>query len=156
MILTLLGTNPYAFGRLASAMDELAGRHGWDVFMQTGHTPFAPRHCRHADFLPRERIVELVRACEVLVTQGGAGSIHEGLAAGRPVVAVPRRPELGESQDRQEDLVRALEAQGRVLAVHDIAALESAIAAARTFRAAPAPGNRIPALIRDYLGNLTP
>lgn len=155
MILVLLGTNPYSFERLARAVDDLAGSRGWDVMMQTGHTPYVPRYARHAAFLPREEIRELVRRCSVLIAQGGAGSIHEGLAAGKPVVAVPRRPELGEAQDRQEELVRALERQGRILAVYELAELESAVDRARTFQPPPPPPNEIPLLIARYLESLT-
>ncbi len=154
MIVVLLGTNPYSFKRLACAVDELAGRRGWDVFMQTGYTVCNLSHCRSEPFIPLERVRELVFACDVLITQGGAGSIHEGLAAGKPVIAVPRRPELGESQDRQEDLVAALERQGRIIAVNDTKDLEEAIVVARTFRAASAPANYIPMLIGSYLERL--
>ena len=154
MILVLLGTNPYSFERLARAVDDLAGRRGWDLVTQTGHTPYRPRHGRHAAFFPREEIRALARRCELLIVQGGAGSMHEGLAAGKPVIAVPRRPELGESQDRQEDLVRALEGQGRILAVYDVKDLDAAVIDARTFRPRPAPPNEIPALISRFLEDL--
>ncbi len=96
----------------------------------------------------------MVRACELMIVQGGTGSIHEGLAAGKPVVAVPRRPSWARSGDRQEDLVRAMEAQGRVLGVYEIGQLEAVIEHARTFRAAPGPGNRIPLLVRNFLESL--
>lgn len=154
MILVLLGTNPYSFERLAHAVDELAGRNGWDIFMQTGNTPYHPRNGKAAAFVMQDAIRLLARQCELLITQGGAGSIHEGLAANKPVVAVPRKPELGESQDCQEDLVRALERQGRIIAVYDIAKLEAAVAKARTFQPGPAVENRIPSLIQNYIGAL--
>lgn len=154
MILVLLGTNPYSFERLARAVDELAARHGWDVFIQMGNTPYQPKHCQYATFLPRAEVAAKARECELMIVQGGTGSIHEGLAAGKPVVAVPRRPQLGESQDYQEDLVRAMEAQGRLLGVYEIDQLEVVIERARSFRAAPGPGNRISSLVRDYLESL--
>lgn len=154
VILVLLGTNPYSFERLARAVDELAGRRGWDIVMQTGHTPYRPKHGRHAAFVPRDEIRRLVQQCDMLITQGGAGSIHEGLAAGKPVIAVPRRPELGESCDRQEDLVRALEQQGRILAVYDVQHLDAAVIDAYTFRASAPPPNRIPSLITEFLETL--
>ena len=151
MILVLLGTNPYSFERLARAIDELAVGLGGDVFIQTGNTPYHPRHCRWAPFVPRDAILRMVKDCELLITQGGAGSIHDGLAAGKTVIAVPRRPEFHESTDRQEELVRALEAEGRILAVHDVAELPSAVARARDFRPAAAKPNQIPEIIRTFL-----
>ncbi len=154
MILVLLGTNPYPFERLACAVDDLAGRLGWDVFMQSGHTVYDLKHCRFAPFLRHEEILAKVRACEFMIVQGGCGSIHEGLAAGKPVIAVPRQPELGESQDRQEELVRALERKGCVIGLYDVTYLESAVAHARTFRATPLPPNQIPSIIRNFLESL--
>ena len=154
MILVLLGTNPYSFDRLARAMDDLARQHKWDVFMQTGNTVYKPLHCRHAAFLPNEQVQSMVRKCEVLVTQGGAGSIHEGLATGRPVVAVPRRPDLGESQDHQEELVKAMEQAGRLIGVYDITHLYENIQNARSFQPRPRESHRIPKMIIHYLDTL--
>ena len=154
MILVLLGTNPYPFVRLARAVDDLAGRFGWDVFMQSGHTVHDFKHCRFVSFMGREEILTKVDACEFMIVQGGCGSIHEGLAAGKPLIAVPRQPELVESQDRQEELVRALECKGCVIGLYDVADLESAVEHARTFRAAPLPTNQIPSIIRNFLALL--
>lgn len=154
VILVLLGTNPYSFERLARAVDELAGRKGWDVFMQTGHTPYAPAHCRHAAFLPHDDVLKLAGQCDFMIVQGGAGSIHEGLAAGKPVIAVPRQPERGESQDRQADLVEALAARGCVVGVRETAQLEAAVETIRNFRPARPPDNHVPQLVRNYLETL--
>jgi len=151
VILVLLGTNPYPFERLARAVDDLAGRLGWDVFIQSGHTVYDFKHCRFVPFLRREDVLAKVHVCEFMIVQGGCGSIHEGLAAGKPVIAAPRQPELGESQDRQEELVHALESKGCVIGLYDVTDLESAVAHARTFRAAPLPPNQIPSIIRNFL-----
>lgn len=119
--------------------------------MQTGNTNYKPLHCRYAAFLPREQIQKLVTECEVLVTQGGAGSIHEGLACGRPVVAVPRQPELNESQDQQMELVKAMEHAGRLIGVYNIATLYECIQKARTFHACIPAKHRITELITNYI-----
>ena len=154
MILVLLGTNPYSFDRLACAMDKLAGQHGWDVFMQTGNTIYKPMHCRYAAFLPREQLQSLVKDCEILVTQGGAGSIHDGLAAGRAVVAVPRLPEFNESQDEQIELVQAMEKAGRLIGVYNIEQLYESIQKALSFCAHTDVPHRINKLIANYIDKL--
>lgn len=153
MILVLLGTNPYSFRRLASAVDELAGANGLDVFMQLGNTEYRPKHCRSASFIPIDEIRRSALEAEMLITQGGVGSIREGLAAGKPVIAVPRRPDLAESQDKQEDLVRALECEGRVIAVYDIGQLGAAIERARHFCPPPLRPCNIGALIGEFLAS---
>lgn len=154
MIMVMLGTNPYPFTRLAKRMDELAGRLNWDVFMQVGTTPFKPVHCESMSFLSYDEIKPRIEACELLVVQGGAGSIRDGLKANKPVVAVPRYPEQGESPDRQEELVRALEVAGCVIGVYDIDDLESAITRARSFVSARLPENRIPQIIKVFLEHM--
>jgi UDP-N-acetylglucosamine transferase subunit ALG13 len=151
VIFVLVGTSPYPFTRLIRAVDELAGRLGWQVFMQTGSSPYRPVHAEHAAFLPHEEVLRRARDCELLIAQGGAGSIREGLAAGKPVVAVPRQLALGETQAGQDALVRALDALGCLIGVDDVADLEGAVARARGLRAAPLPANRIPALVREFL-----
>lgn len=122
--------------------------------MQTGNTAYQPKHCRHTAFISHEQVKSLIIECDVLVTQGGAGSIHEGLAAGRPVVAVPRCPELGESQDAQVELVRAMEQAGRLIAVYDIKDLYACIQNAFSFHPTPSTPHRINSLIKDFLERL--
>jgi UDP-N-acetylglucosamine transferase subunit ALG13 len=151
VIVVLLGTNPYSFERLARGMDELAERHGWEVFVQLGHTSYEPTHCKWVRFVDHERLLGLMAQADVVVTQGGFGSLRDGLALGRKVVAVPRQPQLGESVDDQGDLVRALESAGRVLAVYDIRDLERAIEQAAHFAPKPSEPSRIPQIIGAYL-----
>jgi UDP-N-acetylglucosamine transferase subunit ALG13 len=145
--MVMLGTNPYPFTRLVTAIDDIARRQGLDVFMQTGNTPAAPRNCRWQAFLSHDDVVGMIEACEVLVTQGGAGSISDGLRMGKRVIAVPRYRHLGECPDCQEELVRALERLGCVIGVYDVAKLEEALLSARAFVPRRLPENRIPSLI---------
>lgn len=95
MIFVLMGTNPYPFTRLAKAVDELAGVHQWEVAVQCGSTRYDFKHCAARPYFAHDEVRQHIEACEVLVTQGGAGSISEGLCCHKPVVAVPRYPLLG-------------------------------------------------------------
>lgn len=154
MIVVLAGTNPYSFERLVKPLDELAGKHGWDVFMQLGHTELPLRHSKSVAFIGRSELVKMIEQAELVVTHGGFGSIRDALFAGKAVVAVPRRPEFNESQDYQEELVRELEESGYVIGVYDIVDLESAIERARSFVPGKLEPSRIPALIDAYLSQL--
>lgn len=151
VIIVMLGTNPYPFTRLVSAIDEIAGRLGLDVFIQTGNTPVTPKHCLSQAFLSHAEIVKKIEACEFLITQGGAGSIGDGLKMNKRVIAVPRYPHLGECPDCQEELVRALERQGCVIGVFDIARLEDAIRNIQTLVPRGLPENRVPSVIAAQL-----
>ena len=72
-----------------------------------------------------------IKEAEIIVTQGGFGSIADCLRVGKKVVAVPRKPEFKESPDRQEELVRELEKLGRLVGVYDIDELPEAIKKAK-------------------------
>jgi UDP-N-acetylglucosamine transferase subunit ALG13 len=155
VIVALVGTCPYGFERMLKPLDEAAKRRGWDVFMQTGFTAWRPRYSRFDAFVPRVQLMEMLEAAEVVVTHGGYGSIRDSLTCGRPVVAVPRRGDLGEHQDsHQEEIVREFERMGLLIGIEDASSIESAIDRARAFVPAPRQPSRIPALIADYLAKL--
>ncbi|MFQ5645100.1 MAG: glycosyltransferase [Thiogranum sp.] len=152
MIAVLTGTGPDTFERLIRPLDELAGRCGWDVFVQLGHTPFEPRWCKYERFVERSALMKIVADAELVITHGGFGSMRDALALGRSVVAVPRRVEFNEVQDdHQEELVGELERGGYVIGVRDVSDLESAIERARTFSPGTVPKSRIPDLINKFL-----
>lgn len=150
-MVVLAGTNPYSFDRLIRPIDELAGRHGWDVFVQLGYTDYVPQHCQSEKFIDRARLLELVGKSELVVAQGGYGSIRDALLFNKPLVAVPRFPELGEATDRQEELVRAMEELGYLIGVYDIAYLAQALERARGFVPSPRKASRIPGFLYEYL-----
>lgn len=155
MIVALVGTCPYGFERMLQPLDEAARKRGWDVFMQTGFTAWKPGHSRYEAFVPRQELVRMLKNAEVVVTHGGYGSIRDSLTLGRPVIAVPRRGDLGEHQDsHQEEIVRELERMGLLIGVYDTRELEAAIDRARSFTPAPRQPSRIPAMIAEFLAKL--
>jgi UDP-N-acetylglucosamine transferase subunit ALG13 len=153
VIVVLVGTNPYSFERLVKKVDELANANSWDVFIQLGNTAYVPRHCDFERFITKDELVKKISAADAVICHGGFGSIRDVLACGKPVIAVPRKPQLGESNDVQEELVRELEKEGRVLAVYDIERLQETIELAKSFVSSGSPGHRIPQLIQEFLTN---
>lgn len=154
MILVLLGTNPYPFDRLAKEVDELAGVHNLDVFVQSGSTRYPFKYCKAVSFMPYAEVVAKIEQCELMIVQGGAGSISDGLSAAKPIVAVPRIPKFGESQDCQVDLVRKLEALGCLIGVYNIHDLWDNMTRAKEFRPKKPPANCIPGLIKSFMESL--
>ena len=154
MIVVLTGTGPDTFERLIRPLDELAGQYGWDVFVQLGHTPYKPEHCKYERFIERAKLMRLLEDAELVITHGGFGSMRDSLALSKPVVAVPRRVDFNEVQDdHQEELVSELERGGYVIGVRDVADLEAAIERARTFLPGVVPKSRIPDIINEFLAN---
>ena len=155
MIVVLTGTGPDTFERLIRPLDELAGQHGWEIFIQLGHTSFEPQWCKYERFVERSRLMKIIGEAELVITHGGFGSMRDALVLGKPVVAIPRRLEFNEVQDNhQEELVRELEHKGFVISVSDMSDLEEAIERARNFSPRTVPKSKIPGLIANYLDGL--
>ena len=151
MIMTLVGTGPDPFDRLIRPLDELAGKKGWDVFIQLGHTRYEPTHCRFERFMVREVLLQKIQDADLVITQGGYGGIRDALQFNKPIVAVPRYPSLGESPDHQDEMVRAMEQMGYVIGLYDIANLEIAIERARSFVPSPRTASTIPGMLAGYV-----
>jgi UDP-N-acetylglucosamine transferase subunit ALG13 len=152
LILVLLGTNPYDFSRLVRAADAYAKLSQREVFIQLGYTKeYVPKYAKYKRFIARACLLERIDSAELVITQGGFGSIADCLSRGKIVVAVPRKPELKEAPDDQEELVRALEAEGRLIGVYDIEKLEDAIEAAGLLEPKNTGRSSIPKLVSDFI-----
>ena len=154
MIVAMVGTGPDSFDRLVRPLDELAGRNGWEVFLQLGHTQYEPQHCRYERFIERKELLHMIEAAELVITQGGYGGIRDALLFNKPILAVPRYPELDESPDHQDELVIAMENEGYLIGVYDIGLFESKIREARNFQPAPRVESKIPEFIKSYIKQL--
>jgi UDP-N-acetylglucosamine transferase subunit ALG13 len=152
LILVLLGTNPYSFSRLAKAADEYAGAYNQEMFIQLGNTrDYAPKKARYQRFLGKQDLLKKIEEADLVVTQGGFGSIADCLLAGKTVVAVPRKPELKEAPDKQEELVRELEKLGRLIGVYEIENLPEAIKKAKLMDFQPSKKQKIGSIIKAFI-----
>jgi UDP-N-acetylglucosamine transferase subunit ALG13 len=135
MIFVTVGTHEQQFNRLVKAMDDLVanGTITEPVFEQTGYSTYIPEHCEHSQFVPAQRMQELMSEASVVITHGGPSSFVEAMSAGRALVVVPRRAEFGEHvNDHQADFVRIVaERIGGIVPVFDVGELPQAIAKAR-------------------------
>lgn len=135
MIFVTVGTHEQQFNRLVKAMDDLVanGTITEPVFEQTGYSTYVPEHCEHSQFVPAQRMRELMSEASVVITHGGPSSFVEAMTAGRAPVVVPRRAEFGEHvNDHQADFVRIVaERIGGIVPVFDVGELPQAIARAR-------------------------
>ena len=97
MIFVTVGTNEARFDRLLDAVAGLDTDE--EIVVQYGASGVRPSNAELHDFLPFERIVELVRAARVVVTHAGVGSIMVALTQGKRPVTVPRRKMFDEAVD---------------------------------------------------------
>ena len=151
MILVLVGTNPYSFDRLVRAADDYAAKSGEKVFIQLGHTQYKPKYAQWERFVDRNKLLSLIETAEIVITQGGYGSLLDCLKAGKKIVAVPRIPELGEAPDRQDELVKELEKQNKIVAVYDIKKLPSAIECAKHTHFSTGNTSKIGNIIKEFI-----
>ena len=159
MILVLVGTNPYDFSRLVKKIDEIAERIGIPFVVQTGNTRYRPRHCESFAFKAREEVQALMQAADLVVTQGGYGSMTDALLMGKRLIAVPRLRELNEAQDNQVELVEYFESRGYLKACYDIEKLEGLIAEMlkgddKTVPYVPETKTKVSDIIQEFLDEL--
>ncbi len=122
MILITVGQERFPFDRLLRLADEAvaSGEVEGPVFAQTGHSAYVPRAFPYANFLPPDRLRELIRRSVIVITHGGVGTIVQCLDEGKVPLVVPRDPRLGEHLDgHQLEFCARMEAEGRVLVARD-------------------------------------
>lgn len=120
LISVLLGTNPYSFERLVNEIDRIALEKKIKFYIQLGNTKKIPQYCQYDRFIQRDLLINKIIKSDMVITHGGFGSIFDAIRCNKTVIAVPRKRELGESQDFQEEIVKKLECDGRVIGVYDI------------------------------------
>lgn len=154
LILCLLGTNPYPFPRLANGIVSWQSMSGEHVIMQSGNTPVISKAIEAHEYFDHEHLLALIRRADVVVVQGGFGSLRDCIANGARTVAVPRRIDLGESLDDQSEIVEALADEGLCIPVFEIEALGVAIDSARKSAAPRVRSNSLALHIADTVNDL--
>ena len=136
MIFAMLGTTPCSFSRLAEELDRYSLEKSEDILIQLGYTAYKPENLKFFRFGCRAKMLEIIKSAEIVVTHGGYGSIYDCLELKKRVIAAPRKKELHECYDPglgQEELVRKLERENRIIALYEVGDLASAVQKARTF-----------------------
>jgi len=148
------------FNRLVRAVDEWAGLtgRGDQVFAQTGHSEFAPRHIRSSTMLDGRDFRRLFSEADLVIAHAGMGTIISALEAGQPLVVVPRRADLGEHRnDHQRATVDRLVERGLVTAVDEteLGALLGSPPYSRFARSLPTrPGNDLVSAVRRFIRDI--
>jgi UDP-N-acetylglucosamine transferase subunit ALG13 len=148
VIFVSMGTSD-PFDRLLRAAEGLTG--GEELVVQCGKSSFRPAGATCVDFLPFERVLELMRDARVVVTHAGVGSIMAARTVGKRPIVVPRLRRFGEAvDDHQVGLGRRLHAAGLVTLVEDADELPAAVAREQEFERAQGGG----ALVEELRGYL--
>lgn len=102
LIFVVTGSGRYPFHRLLKTMDDVAFQMKLDVVLQTGYTDFTPLYCRHFGFLPYRKFLLYYREADLIVSHASGGPLVYSRFYSKPIILVPRRPELGEIFNRHQ------------------------------------------------------
>lgn len=130
MIFVCVGTKRFPFNRLLKQIDLLIEKKliTDKVFAQIGHSSYFPRYYEYTDFLSPVEYKEKLNQASIVISHGGTGALISALKAGKQVIGVPRRQELGEHSDNHQfQIVNFLSEQGYIKKVDDMNELYSAI-----------------------------
>ena len=129
------GTYKLQFNRLFAEMDKIADKfNGCKVVGQIGMSDYIPQNYNYFDFCGQEELHKNIEQADLVICQGGSGSIMDSLLMGKRVIAIPRLPVYGEFfDDHQIQLTGELEKAGLILVVRDIHKLNDTIKAAVDF-----------------------
>jgi UDP-N-acetylglucosamine transferase subunit ALG13 len=121
------------FDRLVREMDAWAvGNPVHPVFAQVGESAHSCLAMNAVRRLSRTRFVEAVESADVIVAHAGIGSVLTALDAGKRVILMPRRADLGEHRnDHQAATAAELSRLGTVTVVGDAEGLAAALDAAK-------------------------
>lgn len=144
MIFVTVGSM-FPFDRLIRAIDELAGAGKLqdDVLAQIGDGRFVPIHIRYRRFMNRPEYELAIGESSSMVAHAGMGTIEMALAAGKPLLVVPRSGRLGEHvNDHQVATAEKFEHLGHVLAAYDVDSIPAALDRLATFVPTPRSADR--------------
>lgn len=118
------------FDRLVMAMDGWAAAHPEArVFAQIGEGARIPTHFEHREMLSPEEYRKRFAESDMIVSHVGMGTIITAFEMRKPLVMLPRRPELMEvTSNHQVATARWLEGRPGIRIVHEEVVLPAAIA----------------------------
>jgi len=117
------------FDRLVHAMDAWAGanRHA-EVFAQIGDSDLRPEHIDYRHFISPADFRGHFAASDVVVSHVGMGTVITAFESNKPLVMLPRRPELGEvTSNHQLATARWLAGRPGMRIIDDERSLPSAL-----------------------------
>ncbi len=136
LIFLTVGTWRRGYDRVVKAVDDLVSRGviSEEVIAQTGYGCYTPQHMTVIKFCSPERFRELIAESRCVISHAGMGTIIETVRQGKPLIAVPRKPELKEvDNDHQFVTARQLESEGKILVAYEVSDLPEKLAAAAGF-----------------------
>lgn len=126
MIVCLVGTSPYSFDRLVKKIDEKIAIEN-EVFLQLGNTTYKPKNCKFTEFVEKNKLIEMMKSANLVIAQGGYGSMMDAIQLEKKVIAIPREEQYKELIGDQSELVKYFESKKYVIGCYEIDDLEKLV-----------------------------
>ena len=130
MTLVLLGTQNNSFHRLLEEVQKNIdnGNIKDEVIVQKGYTKFESPDMKIYDQVSAEKMKELVKQADLIITHGGVGSIITAIEQGKKVIAVPRKKKYKEHvNDHQRQIIKVFSEKKYLIGIENVDELEDAI-----------------------------
>lgn len=131
MIFVTVGTHEQQFNRLIKKIDQLKKDNVIleEVFMQIGYSTYQPNYCVYEKFLSYEKMNEMYKCADIIVTHGGPASFMKALEIKKMPIVVPRQEKFHEHvNNHQVEFVKLVEKRfNSIIGVYNIEELEKAL-----------------------------
>ena len=156
MILILLGTQNNSFERLLQEVEKLIRDNiiNEEVIVQAGNTEYNSNEMKIYDFMPQEKIDNLLKKSNFIITHGGVGSIIGALNKEKKVIAVPRKSQYKEHvNNHQIQIVENFNQEGYIIGIQDVEELKDAVKQIEKFepKKYKSNNNKLIKIIEDYI-----
>ena len=159
MIFVSLGTQDKSFVRLLETIDDAIekGIITEPVVAQIGQTVYTPKHMECFGFIENQKMSDYIEKCSCVVCHGGVGTISNGVAHGKPVIATPRLAKYGEHHnDHQKQIIEKMAEDGCLIPMWKMEDLKDCLEKAKTFVPKPIQSNaaHFQDVVRQYLNKI--
>lgn len=137
MILIVLGTQDNSFHRLLEKVQELIDKNviKEKVIVQAGRTKFESKEMEIYSLMPYNKLEQIMKEADLVITHGGVGSIVMALKLGKKVIAIPRLSQFNEHvNDHQIQIVDSFDKQRFLIGLIELNDLQQALERAKTFK----------------------
>lgn len=138
MILVTLGTQDKKFYRLLDAIEDQIdkGNIKDDIVVQAGYScDYKSKYMEIFDLISMDKMDNLIKNCDILITHGGVGSIITGLKNNKIVIAAPRLKEYKEhTNNHQLQIIENFSNDGYLLPLTDFSKLKDVLKKAKKFK----------------------
>jgi UDP-N-acetylglucosamine transferase subunit ALG13 len=159
MILVLLGTQNLSFKRLLDAIQKQInnGNIKDRVVVQTGFTKYESKDMKIFNIVPEEKLHELIKEADLIITHGGVGSIMAAITNNKKVIAAARLKKYREAvNDHQLQIINYFREKGYILSLDNFNELDKVLQLAKNFKPKKYTSNtnNMIKLIENYIDRL--